>query len=141
MLVGRVGWGADDVYRSVAAHGLQDRVHNVEPVETNALVALYNGARAFVYPSLFEGFGMPVLEAMSCGCPVVCSNATSLPEVAGAAALLFDPLRPEELAERLTAVLSDEALRAGLVERGRRNCARFSWTRTAAIVQAIYHAA
>jgi alpha-1,3-rhamnosyl/mannosyltransferase len=103
-------------------------------------VALYNGARAFVYPSLFEGFGMPVLEAMSCGCPVICSNATSLPEVCGDAALLFDPRRPEELAEHLAALLGDSALREAMVMRGQQNCARFSWERSATLVEAVYHA-
>jgi glycosyltransferase involved in cell wall biosynthesis len=140
VLVGRRGWGAEDVFRFVAEHGLRDVVHHVEPLETETLVALYTGARAFVFPSLFEGFGMPVLEAMSCGCPVICSNATSLPEVCGDAALLFDPHRPEELAERLAKVLGDSAFRAAMVEKGQRNCDRFSWERSAALANAVYHA-
>jgi len=140
VLVGRRGWGADDVFRFVAEQGLRDCVHHFEPLETETLVALYNGARAFVYPSLFEGFGMPVLEAMSCRCPVICSNATSLPEVCGDAALLFDPRRPEELAERLASLLGDSALREAMVGRGQKNRDRYSWERSATLVEAVYHA-
>ena len=140
VLVGRRGWGAAEVFRAVAERGLGERVHHLEPLDTAGLVALYNGARAFIYPSLFEGFGMPVLEAMSCGCPVICADATSLPEVAGDAALRFDPRRPDELAERMAAALGETALRDALIERGLRNCARFSWERTAALVEAVYHA-
>ena len=140
VLVGRRGWGADDVFRFVAERGLRDWVHHFEPLDTETLVALYNGAQAFVYPSLFEGFGMPVLEAMACGCPVVCSNATSLPEVCGDAALPFDPRRPEELAERLATLLGDSALRDAMVRRGQQNCSRVSWERSASLVEAIYHA-
>ena len=81
-----------------------------------------------------------LLEAMSCGCPVICADATSLPEVAGDAALRFDPRRPDELAERMAAALGETALRDALIERGLRNCARFSWERTAALVEAVYHA-
>lgn len=141
VLVGRKGWGAGEVFRAVSDQGLTDRVRFVERADTEALVALYGGALALVLPSLFEGFGMPVLEAMSCGCPVVSSDATSLPEVCGEAALLFDPRSPEALADRLATLLDDGSLRRTLVERGRRNCDRFSWERAAALADAVYHAA
>jgi len=89
--------------------------------------ALYEGAAALVFPSLFEGFGMPVLEAMWCDCPVVCSNSTSLPEVAGDAALLVDPRSPEELAGAISRILDDEPLRKKLIGLGRLQAKKFSW--------------
>ena len=81
--------------------------------------ALYEGAAALVFPSLFEGFGIPLLEAMWCDCPIVCSNTTSLPEIAGDAALLVDPRSPEDLAHAMSRVLTDTATRQVLIERGR----------------------
>ncbi len=94
---------------------------------TRDMPALYKGAAALVFPSFFEGFGIPLLEAMWCDCPIVCSNVTSLPEVAGDAALLIDPDSPEELADAINRVLTDEALRRGLIERGRQHVRKFSW--------------
>ncbi len=101
--------------------------------------ALYEGAAALVFPSLFEGFGTPLLEAMWCDCPIVCSDTTSLPEIAGDAALLVDPRSPEALAHAINQVLTDDALRRALIERGRRHVTRFSWTRFALeIVRALH---
>jgi glycosyltransferase involved in cell wall biosynthesis len=90
---------------------------------------LYEGAAALVFPSLFEGFGIPLLEAMWCDCPVVCSNLASLPEIAGDAALLVDPGSPEALAHAVSRVLTDGELRRALIERGRRRVEHFSWAR------------
>jgi glycosyltransferase involved in cell wall biosynthesis len=140
VLVGRRGWEADRVFRLLDARRLRGVVHHLEAVDTETLVGLYNNALAFVLPSLFEGFGMPILEAMSCGCPVVCSNATAMPEVYGDAALPFDPNAPEELAAQLGRVVNDAALRGDLVRRGYLNADRFSWERTACIVNRVYHA-
>ncbi len=89
--------------------------------------ALLSGAAAFVFPSLYEGFGFPVLEAMACGTPVICSDSSSLPEVAGDAAVLVDPQDTAGLAAAIERVLSDDLLRAGLVQRGLENVKRFSW--------------
>lgn len=91
--------------------------------------ALYEGAAALVFPSLFEGFGIPVLEAMWCNCPVVCSNTTSLPEIAGDAALLVNPRSPGEVAQAIFRVLTDEQLRRVLIEKGRPQAKKFSWLR------------
>ena len=102
------------------------------------LRALYSGARVYVCPSLYEGFGFTVLEAMACGTPIVCSSATSLPEVAGKAALYFDPHKPEEMAAQLLRALSDDAVRASLIANGRSNLMRFNWAETARQTLAVY---
>jgi len=88
---------------------------------------LMHSARAFIFPSLYEGFGFPVLEAQSAGVPVACSNTSSLPEVAGDAALLFDPQDVHAMTEAINRVMRDEPLRADLSTKGRRNVARFTW--------------
>jgi glycosyltransferase involved in cell wall biosynthesis len=118
-----------ELHQQIHDLGLLTRVRflGYRPVEE--MPALYEGAAALVFPSLFEGFGMPVLEAMWSSCPVVCGNVSSLPEVAGDAALLIDPLSPEELASALARVLTDTALRQQLVLRGRQQARRFSWAR------------
>lgn len=110
-------------------------------VNDDDLRALYSGARVYVCPSLYEGFGFTVLEAMACGTPVVCSSATSLPEVAGKAALYFDPHNLEEMAIQLLSAFSDDTVRASLIAEGRSNLLRFSWEETARQTLAIYHQA
>jgi glycosyltransferase involved in cell wall biosynthesis len=102
------------------------------------LPALYAHAAAAVYPSLYEGFGLPVLEAMACGCPMICSNATSLPEVAGDAALQIDPHDAEAWTEGIAKVLLDEALRERMISDGLKRAQEFSWERTARETWAIY---
>jgi glycosyltransferase involved in cell wall biosynthesis len=111
--------------------GLENQVRFLGYVPREELPGLYQGAQALVFPSLFEGFGIPVLEAMTCGCPVICSSTTSLPEIAGDAALLCDPEAPAEFAAAISTVRRDAALRAGLIERGRVQAAKFSWERFA----------
>ena len=110
-------------------------VHYLGEVDRSALPALYQHAEAFVYPSTYEGFGLPVLEAMAAGTPVICSRLTSLPEVAGDAALYLDELSMEELALRLREVAS---LRAHLIEAGRGRVKQFTWEKTAARTAGIY---
>ncbi|MDP9052031.1 MAG: glycosyltransferase family 4 protein, partial [Acidobacteriota bacterium] len=95
------------------------------------LAALYGSARAFVYPSLYEGFGIPPLEAMSFNCPVVCSGLSSIPEVVGNAAEMFDPYDPESIQKAIERVATDEVLRETLVSRGRERVKQFSWERCA----------
>jgi len=109
-------------------------------VPDDDLPALYSGADLFVYPSLLEGFGLPVLEAMRCACPVLTSTVSSLPEVAGDAALLVDPHDPEALAAALAQLAGDAALRADLVRRGQARAALFSWERTARLTLEVYRA-
>jgi glycosyltransferase involved in cell wall biosynthesis len=101
------------------------------PVAERDLRALYQGAEVFVFPSLYEGFGLPVLEAMAMGTPVACSDRSSLPEVAGDAALLFDPDRPEGIAHAIERLLADAQLRQDLATRGLARAREFTWERTA----------
>jgi glycosyltransferase involved in cell wall biosynthesis len=131
VLAGPTGWLFDEILDRITHLGLSDRVVVTGYVPTADLASLLSGALAFVFPSLYEGFGLPVLEAMACGTPVVCSNVSSLPEVAGNAALLVDPLDTEALVEALARIVSDPGLRRELVQRGFRQAKRFSWRRCA----------
>jgi glycosyltransferase involved in cell wall biosynthesis len=105
------------------------------------LAALYSGAVAFVFPSLYEGFGLPALEAMACGTPVITSSTTSLPEVVGDAALLVDPMDPDALRDAMSTILSDHSLRADLRRKGLRRATEFSWTRCAELTAGTYYRA
>ncbi|HEX5423399.1 MAG TPA: glycosyltransferase family 1 protein [Candidatus Acidoferrales bacterium] len=109
---------------------ISHRVHFVGRITDKDLPSLYRGAQALVFVSLYEGFGLPVLEAMACGTPVVTSKSSALPEVAGDAALLVDPESPEEIAEALERVMLDESLRGVLRERGISRAHQFSWSTT-----------
>lgn len=111
--------------------GIADRVHILGYLPYEQLPRIYSMARLLVFPSLFEGFGMPVLEAMACGCPVLCSNVTSLPEVAGDAAEYFDPSSADDLLRAIQATWSNETGRAKLRAEGLKRAAKFSWNATA----------
>ncbi len=120
-----------DIWGTARRCGMQERVKHVEYVSEEDLLLLYNACGFFVYPSLYEGFGLPVIEAMACGRPVVCSNATSLPEVGGEAALYFDPLSVEEMAGAVARAAADDGLREELGRAGLERAASFSWRRAA----------
>jgi glycosyltransferase involved in cell wall biosynthesis len=132
LLVGWRGWGEPDWWGELVRLGLQHRVVCTGYVDEETLACLYSGAAAFVYPSWYEGFGLPVLEAMACGCPVICSNTSSLPEVAGDAAILVDPRDAEALAHAVDELLEDGSLRQSLSDRGLLRAGEFSWDKTAA---------
>lgn len=138
VVVGSENWNFGGVYEAAAGEGLRDSVVFTGFVEEEDLPEVYAQAMVFAYPSLYEGFGIPILEAMACGVPVLTSNTTSLPEVSGGAALLVDPLDEEAIADGLLRLLTDEALRAELVEHGYRNVRRYSWERSAEMLRGIY---
>ncbi|RYF70976.1 MAG: glycosyltransferase family 1 protein, partial [Cytophagaceae bacterium] len=119
------------------ASGLANRVH-YRPANDTSLIALYRHARAFVFPSLNEGFGIPVLEAYSSGCPVVLSNRSSLPEVGGDAALYFDPEDDDSIADAVERVLTDNALHAALSQKGTERLRNFSCDKTAQQTLEVY---
>ncbi|GAB4434769.1 MAG: glycosyltransferase family 1 protein [Anaerolineae bacterium] len=131
VLAGARGWLYDDIFATVRRLGLEAWVCFPGYVDDAHLAALYSGADAFVFPSLYEGFGFPVLEAMRCRTPVICANTSSLPEVAGEAALLVDPLEVGALTNALRRLTTDAALRAALVAQGEKQAARFTWERAA----------
>jgi glycosyltransferase involved in cell wall biosynthesis len=131
VIAGKKGWLYEQIFQQVEKLGLERKVVFPGYVAGGDLPALLSGARLFVFPSLYEGFGFPVLEAMSCGTPVVCSNASCLPEVAGDAAVLVDPLDVAGLAAAMERVLVAEELRDELVERGFEQVRKFSWERCA----------
>jgi glycosyltransferase involved in cell wall biosynthesis len=124
VIAGRRGWLYEEIFAAVARLGLGERVRFLDFVDDAHLPGVYNLARAFVYPSLYEGFGLPALEAMACGTPTVTSAVSSLPEVAGAAAVLVDPLDPGAISDGIALALADQGrLRAA----GPAQARRFSW--------------
>lgn len=127
VIAGQRGWMAGELFRRVESLGLTGRVLFPGYVASEDVPALLAGATLFAFPSLYEGFGLPVLEAMACGTPVICSNAASLPEVAGDAALLVDPRDTAALTWALQRLLGDETLRRELSARGLERARRFSW--------------
>lgn len=121
--------------------GLADQVKILGYLPATDLPCLYNCARLMVFPSLFEGFGIPLVEAMACGCPVVCADATSLPEVVGEAGMLFDPLDPEKMAETIWSAWNDEGMLASMRERGLDRAKLFNWDDAALKTIAVYNKA
>jgi glycosyltransferase involved in cell wall biosynthesis len=139
--VGSRGWHYDEILAEPERLGIQSQVHFLGYVPLDDLAALYNAATVFVYPSLYEGFGLPVLEAMQCGCPVISSNATSLPEVAGEAAILVNPHDQDQMVDSLFSVITDVTQAQALRETGLKQSQLFSWKRCAEETLAAYHQA
>jgi glycosyltransferase involved in cell wall biosynthesis len=131
VISGREGWLYQPIFERVAELGLEKQVHFTGHVDDGDLPALYSLAELFVFPSLYEGFGLPPLEAMACGTPVVTSSGSSLCEVVGDSALLIDPTDVKGLAQAMSRVMSDQQLRAQLIEQGLRRARRFTWRRAA----------
>jgi glycosyltransferase involved in cell wall biosynthesis len=131
VVAGPPGWRVQEALDLLETPALHGKVQRLGYVPRPLLPALYAGADVFVFPSIYEGFGMPVVEAMACGTAVVTSNVSSLPEAAGGAALLVDPRDDAALAEAIEAVLTDAARRADLVRRGLERAARLRWSDTA----------
>jgi glycosyltransferase involved in cell wall biosynthesis len=127
VVAGKPGWLHEEVEAGVADAGRPDLVARIGYVPDEDVAALYSGADAFCFPSLYEGFGLPILEAMACGTPVVTSYRGSLPEISGDAAILVDPTSVEAIGEALVRVLTDHGERARLVEAGAARARQFSW--------------
>ncbi|MGC9356688.1 MAG: glycosyltransferase family 4 protein [Anaerolineae bacterium] len=137
VLAGPEGWLAEPVHARVRALGLEARVRFPGYVAEEDKATLLSGARCFAFPSLYEGFGFPVLEAQACGVPILTSTTSSLPEVAGDGALLVPPEDTDAIAEGLMRLLEDGELRGQLIERGKQNLRRFSWAGAASDVAEI----
>jgi glycosyltransferase involved in cell wall biosynthesis len=134
LVAGAKGWGSEDLQGLVNSYGLSASVRFTGYITDLEKAALMRGARAFAFPSLYEGFGFPVLEAQEAGVPVVCSKSSSLPEVAGDGALLVDPLDVKAIAAALKLAMYDDGCRLSLVTMGHGNIKRFSWEQCAKVI-------
>jgi glycosyltransferase involved in cell wall biosynthesis len=141
VLAGKRGWLDNETFRAAQRHALGRDILLTGYVPEQDLVGLYSGAICFVYPSYFEGFGLPVVEAMQCGVPVIAGNRTSLPEVVGDAGLLFDPFDTQALVTALIQVIDDSEYRAALRAKGLEQAKNFNWKRTAQLTLNTYQAA
>lgn len=138
VLAGRKGWMYESIFKTVSELKLENSVIFTGYIEDSEAPALLGGATAFLFPSLYEGFGMPPLEAMACGTPVLTSNCSSLPEVVGDAAVLVDPYSVEEIAEGMERLVTDAGLRKELSEKGLERAKDFTWERSAKILMDVY---
>ncbi len=127
VIVGKRGWLYQELRAQIESSNLQSLISILDYVPLEDMPALLSGARAFVFPSLHEGFGLPILEAQACGVPVICSNTSSLPEAAGQGALFVNPRDVDAMADGIARVLGDSVLRAELIARGFENVRRFAW--------------
>lgn len=138
VLAGKKGWMYDSIFESVKDFGLIQDVIFTGYVKEEAVPALLSGAEAFVFPSLYEGFGIPPLEAMACGTPVITSNTSSLPEVVKDAGILIPPKDSRMLAQKMEELLTDQDLRSQLISAGKKQAAQFTWERSAEKMIKIY---
>lgn len=129
-ITGSLTWGAEQIYEYIKEH-LGERVRIVGYLEEHELIAFYSLAELFLYPSLFEGFGLPILEAQACGCPVLTSNVTACPEVAGKGAHFVNPYSVEEIKAGILKVVHDKNYQQMLIKHGLKNLRQFSWKKTA----------
>ena len=138
VLAGRPGWKCAALRRAIAMSDAASRIVMPGFIPRDDLPALLTAAEGFVWPSLYEGFGLPPLEAMACGTPVLTSNAASMPEAAGDAAIMVDPQNIPEIAESIKALVTDASLRAALREKGLKRAGMFTWQRTAELTAEVY---
>ncbi len=135
---GKKGWFYEEIFATVQRLGLENKVHFLGRVEDSELPALYRGAKLFLFPSFYEGFGLPPLEAMACGTPVITSNISSLPEVVGEAGWLVDPHNLLELVEALTILITHEDRYLELKKKAPAQAAQFSWQKTAVLTRELF---
>lgn len=138
LIVGRAAWQHSNIYQIARQSGYSKDIVFTGYLPDDTLAALYHRCEVFVYPSLYEGFGLPVLEAMACGAPVITSNCSSLPEVAGDAAVLVDPHSVEEIRIAVGQVVNNQELRQSLCQKGKHRAESFTWAKTAALTLAVY---
>lgn len=131
VIVGKKGWLYEEILNSPRKFGIENKVRFLENIDDEELTVFYKHAICFVLPSLYEGFGLPVLEAMNNSCPVITSNVSSLPEAGGNACLYIDPEDPVDIAEKLLKLTTDEKLRHELIEKGKKQIQKFNWEKTA----------
>ncbi len=137
VIVGKKGWEYEDVFAKIRKYNLHNAVQIVDYVNTDQLVALYNACLFFVMPSLYEGFGLPALEAMSCGAPVAVAQNSSLPEVVGDAGVLFDPFDVEDMRARLNLLFTNDEMRTEMQRKSVEHARQFSWKKTAELSLAV----
>ena len=138
VLAGKDTWFSSHVHEAATSSGFGHRIHFTGSVSDEDLLQLYNACDLFIFPSFYEGFGIPILEAMACGRAVACSNTSSMPEVADGAGLLFDPYRTDEIARAMVDILLDAEVRGRLERRGPQRAAHFTWQRTARMTLRVY---
>jgi len=131
VVIGKKGWLYEEIMSAPQKFGVEDKVKFLDFVGDDDLPSIYKHAQLYVLPSLYEGFGLPVLEAMKYGCPVATSNISSLPEAGGDAALYFDPESVDDIAKTITKILEDEKLRKSMIQKGYEQIKKFSWEKSA----------
>jgi glycosyltransferase involved in cell wall biosynthesis len=131
VLIGQKGWDYEPIFAEIESSAFRSEIHHLDYLSDEMVALFYSKADAFVYPSHYEGFGLPVLEAMTLGAPVITSNTSSLPEVAGDAALFIEPDDPTSLVDAILKVIGDSQLRSELIQKGKERAKLFSWERTA----------
>ena len=131
VIIGRRGWKYEEILEAPKKFGVEDKVLFLENVSDKDLPEFYKNAECFVLPSLYEGFGLPILEAMKYGCPVLTSDISSLPEAGGEAAVYFDPYNVNDMVNKIKKVLEDEKLRAKMRKEGLEQVKKFSWEKSA----------
>src|SRR6266699_5272840 len=141
VIAGKRGWLVEDLLKQIRKSRFADRIRLTGYLDDEDLRALYSSCRVFVYPSIYEGFGLPPLEAMACGAPVIASRVTAVVEVCGEAALFFEPKSVSSLARTIDNVLDDHNCRKRLISSGLRRASEFSWSQTGNLTRAVYQEA
>jgi len=131
VIIGKKGWLYEPILKKPGELGISDKVKFLDFISDEELPSFYQHAMCYVLPSLYEGFGLPVLEAMQYGCPVITSNVSSLPEAGGDAALYVDPENVSDIAEKIVQMIENTSLRKSLIAKGHEHVKQFSWEKTA----------
>jgi glycosyltransferase involved in cell wall biosynthesis len=138
VLIGQTGWKYQPILEAINQSPYHAEIHHLNYLTDDLVALFYRQAEAFIYPSFYEGFGLPVLEAMTLGAPVITSNSSSLPEITGDSALLINPNDPMELAEAMVSLIGDRVLRDNLIFKGKDQASKFSWEKTAQATLSVY---